>query len=394
MSQVSSKVARASLAGLVGLAVALSAAQMVSHRRAAPGVPSAPQEGAVLQNGFGHLHLAPAVSYANLTVFPVYGDAPAPVRPIPAEYMTLAEGMDKGSVSAREADPGSVSGEDSVPPSSAGLRVPNDSATNAEQGQEHRDANLLLVTNTAPQPTYVPDGQVIPGGGQDRGAAADTLIPARSAQVGLAAFCVEQHRSQGPSSDFRKNVVIAIPSVRFAMQVVGEQQPVWNAVGAATRHFGAVTPTGTYASLTQNPAAQQAVQPYTDALTVPIQAATPGRVVGVVAVINGRLVCTDLYKNPTLFNQMWPALLRSYALQAAMQPGSPKPADAAAAGHWLISLDSAPGTVSREADLTRVARVSGPCGAGIRTAAISEVGGRHMALLHEAFWTPAALLTN
>jgi len=129
MSQVSSKVARASLAGLVGLAVALSAAQMVSHRRAAPGVPSAPQEGAVLQNGFGHLHLAPAVSYANLTVFPVYGDAPAPARPVPTEYVTLAEGMDKGSVSAREADPGSVSGEDSVPPSSAGLRVPDDSAT-------------------------------------------------------------------------------------------------------------------------------------------------------------------------------------------------------------------------------------------------------------------------
>jgi len=394
MSQVSSKVARAGLAGVVGLAVVALAAQMAGHHRAVSASQGTARDGAVLQSGFGHLHLAPAVSYANLTVFPVYGDAPA--RPVPAEYVTLAEGMDKGGVTARESDNGSVPSDGAAPAAPAGVTVPDESVTNAEQGQEHRDANLLMVTNTAPQPTYVPDGQVVPGGGQDRGAASDTIVPARSAQVGVAAFCVERRRSQGSSADFRKNVAIAIPSVRYAMQVVGEQQPVWNAVRAATQHFGAATPTETYAALIQNRAAQQSVLPYTDALTVPIQAATPGRVVGVVTVINGRIVCTDLYKNPTLFNQMWPALLRSYALQAAMQPGGRKPAaaDAKEAGRWLASLDSAPGTASREADLTRVARVSAPAGAGIRTAAMTETGGRHMALLHEAFWTPAALLTN
>ncbi len=396
MAQVSSKVARAGLAGVVGLAVVIAAAQRAGHHRAIPDAQIVVQDGAVLQSGFGRLHLAPAVSYANLTVYPVYGDAPAPARPVPAEYVTLAEGMDRGSVTARESDSGCVNGNGSAPATPQGLTVPDDSATNAEQGREHRDANMLLVTNTAPQPTYVPDGQVVPGGGQDRGAASDTIVPARSAQVGVAAFCVERHRSQGLSADFRKNVVLAIPSVRYAMQVVGEQGPVWDAVGTATRHFGAATPTGTYAALIQNRSAQQAVLPYTDALTVPIQAATPGRIVGVVAAINGRIVCTDLYKNPTLFNQMWPALLRSYALQAAMQlaSGRPAPVNAEAAGRWLASLDGAPGTPSREADLTRVARVTLPTGAGIRTAAVSGTRGRHMALLHEAFWTPAALLTN
>lgn len=396
MSQVSSKVARAGLAGVVGLAVAVTAAQMAGHHRAAPGIQVAAQDGAVMQSGFGHLHLAPAVSYANLTVYPVYGEAPAPARPVPAEYVTLAEGMDKGGVTARESDAGCVGGDGSVPAAPAGLTVPDDSVTNAEQGREHRDANIMLVTNTGPQPTYVPDGQVVPGGGQDRGAASDTIVPARSAQVGVAAFCVERHRSQGPSADFRKDVAIAIPSVRYAMQVVGEQQPVWDAVGTATRRAGAATPSGTYAALIQNPAARLAVSSYTSALTVAIQAATPGRVVGVVAAINGRIVCTDLYKNPTLFNQMWPALLRSYALQAAMQPavGKPAAADAESAGRWLASLDSAPGTTSREADLTRVARVTLSTGAGIRTAAVTGVGTRRLALLHEAFWTPAAMLTN
>ena len=237
-----------------------------------------------------------------------------------------------------------------------------------------------MVTNVAPQPTYVPDGQVVPGGGQDRGAASDTVVPARSAQVGVAAFCVEHNRSSGPSADFRKDVAIAIPSVRYAMQVVGEQQPVWNAVAVATRHFGATTETGTYAALIQNPAAQAAVLPYAEALTVPIQAATPGRVVGVVAAINGRIVCADLYKQP---RPVQPAL----ALPAPLlRPASghdttrrgpqARHRRRAASTHWLASLDSAPGTTSRTADLTQVARVTSPGGAGIRTARSRRTAAR------------------
>lgn len=397
MSQVSSKVVRVGMAGAAGLAFLFTAMQIAGHYRAAStAVGAVSENGAVLQNGFGHLHLAPAVTYANLTVYPVYGETPAPTHPMPAEYQTLAEGMDRRSVSAREQDCDCAPGDANTPPTPAGLTVPGREVTNADQGVEHRDANVLMVTNIAPQPTYVPDGQIVPGGGQDRGAASDTIVPARSAQVSVAAFCVEQHRSQGPSAEFRKDVAIAIPSVRYAMQVTGDQQPVWNAVSTATTHFGASTPSGTYTALMKNAAAQSAVLPYTEALTVPIQVATPGRVVGVIAVINGRIVCTDLYRNPTLFNQMWPALLRSYALQAAMQntTSNSTPTDAETAGRWLASLDSAPGTASREAVLTRVDRVAAPQGAGIRTASLTQDGKPHMALLHEAFWTPAALLTN
>ena len=398
MSQVSSKVACAAAicAGAVGLAIVFAVTGTLPNP-SAQAVGSRMSSGAgVLQNGFGHLHLAPAVTYANLTVFPVYGETPAPVKPVPAEYLTLAEGMDRHSVSARETDCDCAPGDGTSPVVPAGLTVPGRDVTNAEQGQEHRDANVLMVTNIAPQPTYVPDGQIVPGGGQDRGAASDTIVPAQSAQVSVPAFCVEQNRSQGPSVDFRKEVVLAIPSVRYAMQVVGEQRPVWDSVRTATNHFGAQTLSGTYMALMQNAGVQRAVQPYADALTVPIQAATPGRVVGVLAVINGRIVCTDLYRNPTLFNQMWPALLRSYALQAAMQAKTAptKALDTPAAGRWLADLDSAPGTPSRESTFTRVARVASPSGDGIRTAALTQSGDPHMALLHEAFWTSDASLKN
>lgn len=397
MSQMSQKVG---LFGVVALAAAVAVSMAAGRRHAAPisndGTPQRTIASASLGSGFGHLAVAPAITYANLTIYPVYAQGSAPTKPAAPEFTTLAEGMDRGSVRASEGDCNCAPVTTANVP--AGTTVPDQSATNAEEGNEHRGANLLMVTNVAPKPLYVPDGQVVPGGGQDRGAASDTVIPARSAQVGVAAFCVEANRSSGPSAAFRKDVAIAIPSVRYAMQVVGEQQPVWNAVAVATHHFGATTDSGTYAALIQNSSAQAAMLPYAEALTVPLQAATPGRVVGVVAAINGRVVCADLYRNPGLFNQLWPSLLRSYALQAAMTPAGTarKPAtDAATVTHWLNTLDSAPGVTSRTATFTQVARVTSQGGSGTRTVAISTSGCHsHLSLLHEAFWTPAAVLTN
>ena len=71
---------------------------------------------ASLASGFGHLPSAPAVTYANLTVYPVYAQGPAPARPAPPEFMTLAEGMDRGSVRAREGDCSCAPGD--APPAS------------------------------------------------------------------------------------------------------------------------------------------------------------------------------------------------------------------------------------------------------------------------------------
>ena len=395
MPQFSRKAARAAALSAAGIAL-FAAGSLVFRSRSLVTVSATPSEGAVLQTGFGHLALARPATYANLTVYPVYSDQSPSTAPKQAEFVTLAEGLDRGSLRASEPDSRCVPGLGAAFTVPAGMTFPDDSVTNAEEGQEHRNANVMLVTNVAPKPTYVPDGQVVPGGGQDRGAAADTIIPARSAQVQVPAFCVEAKRSTGPSADFRKTVVIAMPSVRYAMQVTGEQQPVWNAVAQATTHFGAHTQSGTYAALAQAPAAQAATVSYATALTVPVQSGTPGRVIGVVAAINGHIVCADLYRDPALFAQMWPSLLRSYALQAAISRPShtAEPLRDAEAARWLAALDTAPGTPSRACDLSRAARVQSADGAGVRVAAISATGGSRLSLLHEAFWTPAAVLNN
>ncbi len=391
----SRKTARAAVLGTAGIAL-LAVGSLVLHPHTSLSANTSDGSETVLQTGFGHLALARPATYANLTVYPVYSDQSKSTASQAAEFVTLAEGMDRGSLRASEADCGCVPGTGAASNVPAQMTVPDDSVTNADEGQEHRGANILMVTNVAPKPTYIPDGQVVPGGGQDRGAAADTIVPARSAEVKVPAYCVEAERSQGPSADFRKSTTIAIPSVRYAMQVTGEQKPVWNAVAQATNHFNAHTESGTYAALASAPAAQAATLPYATALTVPVQSGTPGRVIGVVAAINGHIVCADLYRDPALFAQMWPSLLRSYALQAAMsRPHSPvAPLRDAEASAWLAALDTAPGTPSRACELSEAARVQSAGGAGVRVAAISATGGTRLSLLHEAFWTPAAVLTN
>jgi len=299
-----------------------------------------------LATGFGHLRVAPALNHANLAVYPVYSDAGTP-RPASASLAVLDEAMSNGTVAV-------------VEPS-------------------------LSVTNTGPQPTYVPGGEVVPGGNQDQGVATDAIIAPQSQGVAVASFCVEEHRSSGPSPAFNKDVAIAMPAVRYAMQVTGDQQQVWNAVAAATDHFDAHTGTGTYHALVQSPSALAAIQPYQAALALPV----PERqAVGVVIAINGTVVCADVYRDPALFAQLWPSLLRSYALQAAMCPkAGTSPVSRETAAQWLTAMDRAPGAQHGEAIGAKIARVATPDGVGVRS-----VSGP--ALLHEAFWTAEAARLN
>jgi hypothetical protein len=300
--------------------------------------------------GFGGLRVGTGLSYANLTIFPV--DRPGASSGNPKDDIgTLDEGMSNQVVSVVEP--------------------------------------ALTVTNGGNQPTFVPGGQVMPGGGQDQGVAADAVISPHAANISLASFCVEPGRSFGPSPDYASGGAMAIPAVRYPMQVLGDQEAVWDAVGNATSHFDARTSTGAYEALVKSRSAMAAVAPYADSLQENIAGQSGGRTVGAVVALNGHVICADVFASPALFERMWPALLRSYALQAAICPAkAPAGVTQSAASAWLASLDNAPGAQKDGAAGTESANVSVLEGAGIRTAIPT---GGHSALVHEAFWSPDGL---
>ena len=95
------------------------------------------------------------IVYANLAIYLVHGSATGGAVPL-----TLQEALAKGSVKVRET--GSV--------------------------------NELTVENVGNDEVFVQAGDIVKGGRQDRVLSVDLLLPPRSGEVPIAAFCVEHGR--------------------------------------------------------------------------------------------------------------------------------------------------------------------------------------------------------
>src|SRR5580700_9905299 len=95
------------------------------------------------------------IVHDNLAIYFVHGAGARGTAPL-----TLQEALAKGSVKVRET--GSV--------------------------------NELTVENVGSDEVFVQAGDIVKGGRQDRVLSVDLLLPPRSGQVSIAAFCVEQGR--------------------------------------------------------------------------------------------------------------------------------------------------------------------------------------------------------
>ena len=111
---------------------------------------------------------APVISgpyvHENLAVYFVHG--PSAPGPVP---LTLQEALAKGSV--RVVETGEV--------------------------------NELKVENTGVEDVFIQSGDIVKGGQQDRVLTMSFVLPPKSGEVGLAAFCVEHGRWSGRGSGVR-----------------------------------------------------------------------------------------------------------------------------------------------------------------------------------------------
>jgi hypothetical protein len=148
--------------------------------------------------------------------------------------------------------------------------------------------------------------------------------------------------------------------LRRAAQETKRQDRVWDQVALEARVRRTVTPSGTYRAVASGRAARPEVDPYVTSLAQRLASDT--RAVGLVAAINGKVSAADVFADRKLFVKQLPKLLKSYALDAAMQREAwarvarkPKPTSEAALallrdaerGTLRISARS-PTTVNRE----------------------------------------------
>jgi hypothetical protein len=249
------------------------------------------------------------VVHDNLAVYFVHGSSSSGE----AVPLTLQEALAKGSVRVRET--GSV--------------------------------NQLTVENIGNDEVFVQAGDIVKGGRQDRVLSVDLLLPPRSGEVSIAAFCVEQGRwSARGGEDARQfsSASAAMPSheAKVAMQSYAaaaaasgvaptsayrpdtgvSQQKIWNSVKSTQDRLalsvGApvvapASPSSLQLSL-ENEKLKQAQAAYVEALQATGEQGTD--IVGYVFAVNGKISSGDVYASNGLFRKMWRKQLDAIVTEA------------------------------------------------------------------------------
>jgi hypothetical protein len=215
---------------------------------------------------------------------------------------------------------------------------------------ETGEVNELKVENTGDEDIFIQSGDIVKGGKQDRVLTMSFVLPPKSGEVGLAAFCVEHGRWSARGGEDVKafaSTAEAMPSreAKLAMRAprgvaatatAGDsgssdtyerQQKVWASVANTQEKLSgnlntlmAAPASATSLQLSlENEKLQKARAAYTGAL----QSAGESKedIVGYVFAINGRIVSADVYPSNGLFAKMWSKQLGAGVTEAIGEAG-------------------------------------------------------------------------
>jgi hypothetical protein len=204
-------------------------------------------------------------------------------------------------------------------------------------------------------------GELVSGGKQDRIIGKDRIVPVGAEPLPLDVFCVE-HGRWSSGSQFVASKTIVHPSVREQAAIKQDQNEVWSAVsnGSTARAAAAApravfsaadlsatvnaeAPTQSYDKIYKSRRVGGSVDSFVDAVQTRFAKATSHlkgeQVVGVIVAYGGEVAWSDIFASSDLFDQYWPKLLRSYAVEALARPGLREVASANDAREFLRRLN-------------------------------------------------------
>lgn len=306
---------------MVGMAVITSCAgELQSEERSRPG------KAMLLEGPFVH---------ENLVVYVVRG-----LQTDGRAYITLAEGLEAGTVIVRE--------------KLAGAQV-----------------NALEVENRSDNWLFLQAADIVKGGKQDRTIATDMVIPPHSLPRPVDAFCVEHGRWQplrggANALEFSDHAgIVSGNRLKLAIQEEKSQEGVWQEVARQEKETalalgravdGASSPrlsaTGTYTAIIENPAMRAHREGYRKALLPPVLEIKDA--LGIVAAIGGEITSADVYASTSLFRKRVPQLLDSYAQEAILTRGLGRPGknDAAPSKEPILSFLLKPAQARGQEEVT------------------------------------------
>jgi hypothetical protein len=262
---------------------------------------------AVVQADAAAFEIAGPFAHENLSVFLLQAE-----QQDDRAYLTLDQGLKDGSVAI------------------------------TEKGQEQ--VSELQIDNRSGQYLFLQEGDRIQGGKQDRIIITSLVVPPHSGPMPVPANCIEQGRwSRGVSgSSFAgtANTAYAPKEVRQAAKGLdgtsntlssgNNQSRVWEGVRRTKAVYGdALGAANTNSSLNEtldDPKVKKLSDEFAAALAGALQ--EHPKAVGVAIVVNGKIEEVNVYPNHDLLGKVYPRLLQSYALQAALEKDKAKDAPA------------------------------------------------------------------
>ena len=253
--------------------------------------------------------------HENLTIFLVHG----PNQPVSPMFTPLQEAMERNIVIVHETS----------------------------------DVNELSIENvSASEEVFVQAGDIVKGGRQDRILAVDLILPAKSGEVPIAAFCVEHSRwsQRGVEQvdQFSLTDMAATRDLKLATSQELDQTQVWDKVGETQQKLSEAVNADVRASVSttslplalENKKVQESAAAYVDKLSSIVGGSTD--VIGFVFAINNKLSSADVYGSSAMFKRFWPRLLKSAAVEAVAECLSgvtEESVSIAAAGEFLVGSE-------------------------------------------------------
>ena len=234
-----------------------------------------------LKRYLGSLRVGPPITHENLTLFPVTdGHSQA------LTYLLLEEAMATGKFQVTELGVGTV-------------------------------PELRLVNRTG-RMVFLMDGEALVGAKQNRTLNTSILAAAKS-NFDIPVSCVEQGRWTFASREMRRGSITypilrkikhgsVYESLRFSGSYRSDQGSIWKSVRGklASMKVGSAT---AYMEEVYS-AHETSIADFTGNLVYPAGAC------GVIAAIEGRIICADLFDSASTLEKLWSRLVSSYAMDA------------------------------------------------------------------------------
>lgn len=234
-----------------------------------------------------NLKIEKGKSKKNVVIFPLVGKELLNGRHI----LTLDEAMEKGGLLVKELEP--------------------------------EDVNRIMVQNKSSERVFIMAGEILTGSKQDRILKDDLLLPSRSGNIVVNAYCVERGRWTYKSKSFSSNKTASNISVRQKARETSSQGSVWSAVSETQSAAGCASDTSALNDTYKAPEVKRNIDDlYEEFRNLPEQHPSMN---GVAVVIGDEILCADLFGSSELFNRLWPKLLKSYLLEALSKGGGHSP---------------------------------------------------------------------